>query len=164
MRRSIKPWPGVALASVVALALGTALSAGAPAARAMEPRSEGRPSMADVEVAAWEPWMQFFGPHETVTAGASTLLRDTMLHNCDSEYACVAAGEGDGDHTLFELTYCTPDDRWVSNFIGDGAVANHQIDDAKVVLKDKNKKTVRTIDAGKTERVDWDPIYYIDVC
>lgn len=108
--------------------------------------------------------MQFFGPHETVTPDASTLLRDTMLHNCDSEYACLAAGEGDGEHTVFEVTYCKPDDRWVSNFIGDGAVSNHQVDNAKVVLMDKNKKTLRTIDAGKIVRVDWDPVYYIDVC
>jgi len=162
MRGSRKSRRGVALASVVAL--GTVLAAGAPAAGAVEPKGERGARTAGAEAAAWEPWMQFFGPHETVTAGASTLLRDTMLHNCATEYACVAAGEGDGDHTIFELTYCTPDDRWVSNFIGDGAVANHQTNNAKVVLKDKNKKTLRTIDAGKIERVDWDPVYFIDVC
>ncbi len=159
MRSFMKPRPGVASASVVVLALVTALSAGAPAAQAEESKAQGRTS-----AAAWEPWMQFFGPHETVTPDASTLLRDTMLHNCDSEYACLAAGEGDGEHTVFEVTYCKPDDRWVSNFIGDGAVANHQVNDAKVVLMDKNKKTLRTIDAGKIVRVDWDPVYYIDVC
>ncbi len=160
MRSFMKRRPGVASASVVVLALVTALSAGAPAAQAKESESQG----AGAGTAAWEPWMQFFGLHETVTPDASTLLRDTMLHNCDSEYACLAAGEGDGEHTVFEVTYCRPDDRWVSNFIGDGAVSNHQVNNAKVVLMDKNKKTLRTIDAGKIVRVDWDPVYYIDVC
>jgi hypothetical protein len=59
--------------------------------------------------------------------------------------------------------------RWVaqrvlSNFIGDGAVANKQTDSAQVVLKYQDGRTARTIDAGSTVRVHWDPIYYLDPC
>lgn len=159
-RVSRKGAPAIVAAFVVLLSV---LSMSVPTARAAETKGEGRSSAADAGVMAWTPSLSpLHWLYESVAHHVTTEERNNFLHTCKSGHACVAAGEGNGLHTVYFLYTCT--ERSLSNFIGDGAVANNQTDSAQVVLKRQDGSTAQVIDAVSTERVDWDPIYYLDPC
>ncbi|UOZ05573.1 hypothetical protein [Amycolatopsis sp. WQ 127309] len=160
----------------VVLALTASLVTAAPA-QAAQPTTltdgsasaltnKGQPSPTGIAAMAWTPSMSpFYSPAEFAGRDMSTEERNYWLNNCPPQDACVAVGEGNGLHTVFFITRC--DQRTLSNFIGDGAVTNTQIDNAQVVLKYQDGTKVRTIDANSKPtpvRVDWDPIYYLDPC
>jgi hypothetical protein len=78
-------------------------------------------------------------------------------------YSCYAVGEGDGQHTFFELYYC--DRRSLTNFLGRGAAVNHQTDDAVAELRDRGGWLEQTINPdNRPVSVNWDPVWYIDPC
>lgn len=132
--------------------LFSVLSMFAPAARA------------DVGVAAWTPVISpIDGRKETVKRNLTTDQRNRLLHDCWSGYLCVAAGQGDGRHTVWELWYCG--ERSLSNMIDAGAIHNSQIGVSAVArLLDQNKQERDHVDPGQEKAVDWRPIYYLRPC
>lgn len=118
------------------------------------------------ETAAWTPVLTPLDPRrETVKRNLSGADRSALLNDCWPGYLCVAAGEGDGQHTVYELYYCT--ERSLSNFIDAGALNNNQAGNAVTRLKDQQGRVRRSIAANEPERVvgvDWRPIWYIDPC
>lgn len=148
--------------TVFALIMMNALfSAGAPAAQAAEQRG----TAAGAGTLAWTPGLTPLDPYkETVKRNLTTEERNNALHDCWPGYLCVAAGQGDGRHTVYELWYCTR--RTLSNFLGAGAVTNNQNGTAPAYLLNRNKIVVSTIPSdNKTRRISsWDPVWYIDVC
>ncbi|WP_158697356.1 hypothetical protein [Streptomyces hokutonensis] len=100
---------------------------------------------------------------EGVRPDVSTAERDYELNHCPAGYLCVAAGQGDGRHTLFRLYYCGQ--RSIFNFLGAGAVTNNQTGSASARLKNQNGIVVSTIPAdNKPYRIYWDAVWYIDPC
>ncbi|MDT0530500.1 hypothetical protein RM555_16025 [Micromonospora sp. DSM 115977] len=103
------------------------------------------------------------GPREYVTRNLSTEARNQYLRSCRSGYSCYAVGEGDGQHTFFELYYC--DNRNLTNFLGRGAAVNHQTDEAVAYLRDRESVTRQEINPDNIPvSVDWNPIWYIHPC
>ncbi|MDG4825094.1 hypothetical protein O7635_24875 [Asanoa sp. WMMD1127] len=103
------------------------------------------------------------GPREYVTRNLTTESRNLYLRNCRSGYSCYAVGEGDGQHTFFELYYC--DKRSITNFLGRGAAVNHQTGSAVAELRDRHGWLVQSVNAdNKAVSVDWDPIWSIVPC
>jgi hypothetical protein len=154
---------GMLAVVAVLVVLLSVFSLSAPTARATETNGEGRSGTPDVGVMAWTPSLNLVPPGESVIRHVSTEDRNAILHACLSGYVCVAAGEGNGLHTIYSLYNCP--ERVLSNFIGDGAVSNHQTGGAQVVLKYQDGRPARTINVGQEPvRVDWDPIYYLDPC
>ncbi|UBU18676.1 hypothetical protein [Nonomuraea gerenzanensis] len=139
------------------------LPATAPAAaRAQEEPQEGTPQAAD----AWTPALTpFSGPKEKLHRNVSTETRNRLLAECWPGFLCVAAGEGDGQHSVWELYYCT--ERSLSDFLGAGAVTNSQGGNASARLLRQDRSVYMTVPADYRvpKRVDpWDPVWYIDVC
>jgi len=149
-------------------ALFSVLSITAPMAQAAETKDGGRPSKPDAGALAWYPDLNPLDSDpekETVHRNLSTQDRNTFVDNCPSGHLCLAAGEGDGEHTVWKLYYCTR--RSLSQFNGDGAIYNNQTGSASTILLDKNKRAIPgwgTILAGQKVRVTWDKVWYIDVC
>jgi hypothetical protein len=143
--------------------LFSVLSITAPTARAAE---AGDRSSAGA--LAWSPDLNPLdtsGGRETVHRHLTTQDRNTLLDGCPYENVCVAAGEGDGRHTVWKLYYCTR--RSLTQFNGDGAIYNHQKGSVSTILLDKNGRAIPgwgTITAGQKVRVTWDSVWYIDVC
>ncbi|MFG1778113.1 hypothetical protein ACGFIR_09285 [Micromonospora sp. NPDC049051] len=104
------------------------------------------------------------GPREYVTRNLSTEARNQYLRSCKLRYSCYAVGEGDGQHTFFELYYC--DKRTLANFLGRGAAVNHQEGGAVVELLWLNDVVEQRIkpDNVPVSVETWDPIWYIDPC
>ncbi|PWR07309.1 hypothetical protein DKT68_19830 [Micromonospora acroterricola] len=116
---------------------------------------------------AWAPWVEpWFPDNRELRYGGQRLDdRNRLINNCPSGFLCLAAGEGNGLHTVYYLYACS--ERSLSNFIGDGAVANSQTGNPgpRAILKRQDKSTERVIGPGNDPvRVDWDPVYYIDPC
>lgn len=134
-----------------------------PTARAAETKGEGRSSTPDAGGISWTPEITpVYWDRELVYFNMSTTQRNHILHNCPTYYLCVAAGEGDGDHSIYLLYYCA--ERTLSNFLGDGAIFNNQVGVPQVGLADRNKKyTYHDVDI-RGIRVDWDPVYYLKPC
>lgn len=140
-----------ALLSVSALA--------APAARAAETRDDIGAA------AAWTPSLvPFYGEVEEVFRNLNGAQREFYLQFCPDGKVCLAAGEGDGQHTVYRLYRCT--ERGLTNFIDAGAIANNQYGDAHVRLLGKNHELIGVpVPADDVKReVNWRPIWYIDVC
>jgi len=137
------------------------LSTNATAARAAETKETAR---SDVGVAAWTPVISPIDSRkETVKRNLTTEQRNNLLNDCWSTYLCVAAGQGDGRHTVWELWYCT--ERSLSNMIDAGAINNRQVgSDAVARLLDQNKRERDHVDPGDSKAVDWRPIYYLRPC
>ncbi|MGW3349659.1 hypothetical protein ACWDA3_40705 [Nonomuraea rubra] len=135
----------------------------APVARAAD---EAPSNAADAGAMAWTPGLTpFSGGQERVHRDVSTETRNNLLANCWPGYLCVAAGEGDGQHSVWELYYCT--ERSLTNFLGAGAVTNSQGGNAaaRLLRRDRSEYMVIPADYRKPMRVDpWDPVWYIDVC
>ncbi|NKZ08164.1 hypothetical protein [Actinomadura latina] len=164
MRYPRMPAASAALFAVIA-ALQVMFPVGAPAAHAAEKKDGGRPGASDARTLAWTPSLTPLDSRkERVKPNLTTEQRNNLLHNCWSGYLCVAVGEGDGQHTVFELWYCTR--RTLSNFLGAGAVTNNQYTVYPAVLRDRNYITRMTIPTNNvpTRVDDWGPIWYIDVC
>jgi hypothetical protein len=103
------------------------------------------------------------GPREYVTRNLSTASRDLYLRNCRVGYSCFAIGEGDGQHTFFELYYC--DKRDVSNFLGRGAAVNHQTGNAVVDLLTSLSTTHQSIYPNNVPvSVEWDLVWSMELC
>ncbi|NRQ34516.1 hypothetical protein HII36_22080 [Nonomuraea sp. NN258] len=113
---------------------------------------------------AWTPTLTpFDSTRERVYRNLSGTARNYWLTFCRAGYLCVAAGQGDGLHTVYHLYYCG--ERSLRNFIDAGAVRNRQTDEAVARLKDISRVTKREIPAdGAIHGVDWRPIYYLDPC
>ncbi|TDE33218.1 hypothetical protein [Actinomadura sp. 6K520] len=152
-------------AFVAALAvLFSVSSVTAAAAQAAETKGEGRPSTAGAEARAWIPQVIPISSPERVWRDVNGTERRNLLWNCPSGWACVAAGEGDGQHTVYWLYYCSQ--RSLTNFIDAGAVVNNQTGGATVRLKRQDGSVKEEIAArsGVIVGVDWRPIWYIDPC
>ncbi|GGW91983.1 hypothetical protein GCM10010297_12260 [Streptomyces malachitofuscus] len=110
------------------------------------------------------PSMTPFNPNKDKVFGdLTTTQRNDRLNNCPSGRACVAAGQGDGRHTVFELYYCG--ERSLSQFLGVGAVTNNQTGNVSVRLENKDGIVVSTIPANNTStRINWDPVWYLTAC
>ena len=147
--------------------LFSVLSITAPMAQAAETK-DGGPSRSGAGALAWYPSLNPIDTSrdvESVHRNVSTQDRNTFVDNCPSGNVCLAAGEGDGQHTVWKLYYCTR--RTLSQFNGDGAIYNHQTGGASTILLDKNGRAIPgwgTITAGQKVRVTWDKVWYIDVC
>ncbi|MDH2429690.1 hypothetical protein [Sphaerisporangium sp. TRM90804] len=118
----------------------------------------------DAQAMAWTPKVSpFSGGQERVHRNVSTETRNRLLANCGLLYLCVAAGEGDGQHSVFELYYCT--ERTLSNFLGAGAVTNNQTGKSARLLN-QDRSVYMTVKPNRTPtRVpSWDTVYYIQVC
>ncbi|MFI6297812.1 hypothetical protein ACIBEJ_39900 [Nonomuraea sp. NPDC050790] len=112
----------------------------------------------------WTPTLRpFDARREKVRRNLTGAQRSAVLNNCWPGYLCVAAGEGDGQHTVYELWYCS--ERSLTNFIDAGAVNNNQHGVVKALLKDRNGIPVREIPSDHvTYGVEWYPIYFIQPC
>lgn len=158
-RLARKGLPALIAALTVLLSISSLTATAAQA----ETKGEGRASTAGAEARDWNPTLTPIRSPETVRRNLSTAQRNAALNNCPSGFVCVAAGEGDGQHTVYTLYYCTQ--RTLSNFIDAGAVNNNQTGGAVVTLKRRNGSTARSIGAtGDPVRVDWLPIWYLDPC
>jgi hypothetical protein len=130
-----------------------------PAARA----AEGSSGAGDVGVMAWTPVISPLAPapQETVKRNLTGAQRNALLNDCWPGYLCVAVGQGDGRHTVWELYYCTR--RSVSNFIDAGGMTNHQ---NKVAIT--RGKTLNVVDRippdNKKHAFNAYDTWYIDVC
>jgi hypothetical protein len=150
------------------VALFAVLSMTAPTAQAAATKDRGRPSKSDAGALAWRPELNPLdsgSDEESVHRDQSTQDRNTFVDNCPSGHLCLAAGEGDGQHTVWKLYFCTR--RTLSQFNGDGAIYNNQTGSASTILLDKNKRAIPgwgTILPGQKVRVTWDKVWYIDVC
>jgi hypothetical protein len=141
-------------AAVVAL-----LTAAASPARA-NTALEVRPGLGPF----WPDGKNGSGPREYVTRNLDTATRNLYLRSCRSGYSCYAVGEGDGQHTFFELYYC--DHRSLTNFLGRGAAVNHQTDNAVAELLDRGSWLLQSInpDNKPVSVDDWGPVWYIHPC
>ncbi|MER5224293.1 hypothetical protein [Streptomyces flaveus] len=81
-----------------------------------------------IGIAAWTPTVSPLYtnslPAEHVYRNQTNAQRSSRLNNCPSGRLCIAVGQGDGRHAVFELYYCT--ERRLGNFIDAGAVNNNQ--------------------------------------
>ena len=104
------------------------------------------------------------GPREYVSRNLDTQARNLFLRNCQIGYSCYAVGEGDGQHTFFELYYC--DKRDIMDFLGRGAAVNHQTDDVVAELRDYNHWLVQKINPDNipVSVRDWGPVWHIEPC
>ncbi|SCL25568.1 hypothetical protein [Micromonospora inyonensis] len=145
-----------ALVSVFAMA--------APAAQATENTREGTTSRDDVHAMAWTPVISpFYTDREKRFPHVDTDGRNLLIDLCPSGRLCVAAGEGNGLHTVYYLYYCT--ERSLTNFIGDGSAKNAQTGSARALLLNQNRVIQVALDPDPDPvRIDWDPTYYIDPC
>ncbi|MFI6824573.1 hypothetical protein ACIBJE_27065 [Micromonospora sp. NPDC050187] len=153
------------LATVAALVvLVSVFSMATPAAQASGATREGAPSTADVVATAWTPVISpFFTDLEKRFPHVDTDERNLLVNLCPSGRLCVAAGEGNGLHTVYYLYYCT--ERSLTNFIGDGSAKNAQTGNARAQLLNQNRVIEVTVNPNSAPvRIDWDPIYYIDPC
>ncbi|SCL25418.1 hypothetical protein GA0074694_4215 [Micromonospora inyonensis] len=136
----------------------------APAAQATGTRGTASRTT-DVGATAWTPIISplYTDREERRFAHVDTDDRNLLIDLCPSGRLCVAAGEGDGRHTVFYLYYCN--ERSLTNFIGDGSAKNAQTGNARALLLNQNRviQVVLNPDPDPV-RVDWDPIYYIDPC
>lgn len=151
----------------VAAAFALLLSASAltaPAAQAAEPDG-GEPAGAPAAGAMdWRPTLTpFDSGQERVRRNLTGAQRNAILNNCLPGYACVAAGEGDGQHTVYELYFCTQ--RQLSNFINAGAVYNNQGGGPQIVLRHKDGSHYLTIyRMFEIVGVKWGPAWFLDPC
>ncbi len=104
----------------------------------------------------------FYSGQESRHPNLSTARRNDILHNCPPSRLCVAAGEGDGEHTVFVLYRC--DQRTLSNFVGDGAIFNNQPGVPNIGLgKLDGSWKFFTVDI-RGIRITWDPYWYMIPC
>lgn len=125
-------------------------------ARAAEPQGAG------FAAAGWTPNLQLAGPKERVHRDVSSADRAYMLSHCAPQYVCVAAGQGDGMHTIYELYYCV--ERNLSNFIDAGTITNNQTGKATVWLLTQSRERYSWVEPGLQKDVDWRPIWFLQVC
>jgi hypothetical protein len=155
-------------ATAFAAALAVAFSASsltAPTAQAAEAKGQARSSTSGVGAMDWAPTLTPFDPfEEKVHRNLNGTQRSSLLNNCWPGYLCVAAGEGDGQHTVYELYWCG--ERSLSNFIDAGAAANNQSGGAVAVLRKLDRSVYQKIPADpiKIVPVDWRPVWYLDPC
>lgn len=120
-------------------------------------------STGEMAPAAWTPNVTpIHTDRENVVRNLTTAARNTRLHNCEYRYACIAVGQGDGRHTVFELWYC--DSRALSNFIDAGAIANHQASGATVRFTGPGAPTLAF--SPRQDPYSFDPLPYdrVDPC
>lgn len=151
-------------AFAAALTVLCAASAIAAPAGAAETRS-AKPASTGAAARAWTPQLTpFSGGQERVHRHLSGADRSYLLHHCWPGYLCIAAGEGNGLHSVWELYYCTQ--RSLSNFIDAGAANNRQYGPYATLLTFKRDGTpyqeVRP-DTGVVP-VDWRPVWTIAPC
>lgn len=145
--------------------LFTAFPMTAPPAQAAQTTRAGAPSSADVGANAWTPRISplYTDQEERRFDHVDTGQRNLLIDICPSGRFCVAAGEGNGLHTVFYLYRCT--ERSLANFIGDGSAKNVQTDNATARLLNQNRVVRVTLSPDPDPvRIDWDEIYYIDPC
>jgi phage/plasmid primase-like uncharacterized protein len=120
------------------------------------------PQNAGVTAAGWTPHLALAGFKEREHKNVDGLTRDRMLENCAGGYLCVAVGQGDGLHTVYELWYCT--ERSLSNFIDAGEIHNNQTGNATARLLDGSHNQRDQVNAQQQKDVDWAPIWYLKPC
>lgn len=151
---------GVRTFVATAAALFSVLSMFAPPAQAAAPASAAR---GDVSVAGWTPVITPLDARkERRKPNLNGQQRDLALNECNSGYLCVAAGQGDGLHTVWELWYCG--ERSLTNMIDAGHINNRQFGGATARLYDQNRGLRDSIAEGTRADVHWRPIYYLDPC
>ncbi|MFI6229477.1 hypothetical protein ACIBCR_19430 [Micromonospora echinospora] len=160
----IRPTRPRALAIVAALVMLVSVFPTTTPAQAADATREGASSAADVRATAWTPVISpFYTNLEKRFPNLDTEGRNLFIDLCPSKRLCVAAGQGDGLHTVYYLYYCT--ERSLTNFIGDGSAKNAQIDGATARLLNENRLIRVSLEPDPDPvRIDWDPIYYIDPC
>ena len=140
--------------------LFSVLSMFAPAARAAQTSNAAR---AGAAVAAWIPIiLPIDFRKERVKRDLTNEQRDFVLRSCASGYLCVAAGQGDGRHTVWELWYCG--ERSLNSLIDAGAINNRQVGGVPARLLAINHEELDRVEANTQKDVDWFPVYYIDPC
>ncbi|MEU5882843.1 hypothetical protein [Spirillospora sp. NPDC047279] len=161
--RVSRKWVPIFLASFSALVAASSIEV--PAAWATEVKGERQSSRPGVGAMAWYPSLTpFYADKEKKRSNLTGAQRSAALNNCPNGYLCIAAGEGDGRHTVYELYYCPQ--RALSDFIDAGAVVNNQTWDAWVVLERKDGSQIGGPIApwNKIVPVNWRPVWYIDPC
>lgn len=153
----------VTLARILAVVAAFLVLSTTATTSALAAEPKGRSSAPDAELLARTPGLTpFYSDKENVYRNVSTDRRNQIIHNCPPSHLCVAAGEGDGEHTVFVLYYCA--DRTLSNFIGDGAIFNNQPGVSSVGLgKQDGTWTFFTVDI-RGIRITWDPYWYMIPC
>lgn len=119
----------------------------------------------DVGVRAWTPGLTPLSPspQETVKRNLTTAQRDNALADCWPGYLCVAVGQGDGKHTVWELYYCTR--RSVTNFIDAGAMVSNQSRGTITRTRNQSLRVLDEIPAdNKKHGFNAYDTWYIDVC
>ncbi|MFD0683322.1 hypothetical protein [Actinomadura fibrosa] len=152
-----------AFCAALTVAFSASAVSAAPA-RAADPGGGARSGASGTRAPDWTPTLTPFSPgQERVHRNLSGPQRQNYLENCGPKYLCVAAGEGDGQHTVYELYYCT--ERSLSNFIDAGAAANSQFG-ATAILRRRDRSVFQRIppDPNKVVGVDWYPVWYLDPC
>lgn len=149
---------------VIAVMLLSLLSLVAGPAEAAERQPDSGPAADDVSTNAWTPGLSPFYPaKERVFRNQSGAQRSHLLEECPFGYLCLAAGQGDGRHTVFWLYECP--ERSVWNFIDAGAVVNHQDGGAVARFKRKDYSLYWLLGAdNKIHAIDWRPVWYVDPC
>lgn len=119
--------------------------------------------------AAWTPNVSplHTGSGEWVDRNLSTSARNEKLKACGAlwfmeGYACIAAGEGDGEHSVFYLQYCNT--RSLSNFIDAGAAVNHQTGGARVHFWGSGKDLWVPANPDTIYTFNPYPYNYVDLC
>lgn len=131
-----------------------------PAAQAAGKAAEA----GDVGTMAWTPVISpIDARRETVKRNLTGAQRNALLNDCWPGYLCVAAGQGDGRHTVWELYYCTR--RSVSNFIDAGGMTNHQGGGAVAMTLDRSFKVIDRIPPDNRKHAfNAYATWYIHVC
>jgi hypothetical protein len=97
----------------------------------------------DVGIAAWTPTVSPLYvnslPAEHAYRNQTNAQRSSRLNNCPRGYLCIAVGQGDGKHTVFELYYCA--ERTLGAFIDAGGVTNNQTGDAHAFFTSSDGST-----------------------
>jgi hypothetical protein len=78
-------------------------------------------------------------PAEHVYRNQTNAQRSSRLNNCRSGYLCIAVGQGDGRHAVFELYYCS--ERRLGNAIDVGALNNNQTGNVRAWFAAADGKT-----------------------
>lgn len=162
------------LATLAAFALQfSMISISTSSAQAAEPVDETRTTSGEVGAAAWTPTLSPFWPNgknggtrEAVHRNLNTAERNIAINQCPAGYLCLAAGEGDGEHTVYMLWYC--DQRALSNFIDAGAIVNNQTgpgDNPWAWVYYESGSPYTAYPANNVPySIDWRPIWYVDQC
>ncbi|WP_157988071.1 hypothetical protein [Jiangella endophytica] len=150
---------------ILAVILLSLLSLAAPPAEAADLNQlEGSPTAGEVGSSSWTPGLSpFYSATEFVWHDQNGSQRQSRLESCPLGYLCLAAGQGDGRHTVYWLRECPERSIW--NFMDAGAVINHQTGNAVAAFRYKSHALYWALRAdNEIYPIAWRDVWYVDPC